>query len=80
MGSVIVLEGKLVKKPSERWTATLWYRAAHGLVEVAVHFEELEELHDIVERGPDWNTLDRIEVRLTRNSTPNLTVERSETL
>jgi hypothetical protein len=41
------------------------------------HFEELEELSGIVERGPDWNTIETIVVRLNPNCAtyPDDTIE-----
>ncbi|NEV75542.1 hypothetical protein DYI24_00405 [Rhodopseudomonas sp. BR0C11] len=33
-----------------------------------VVFEELEDLDEIVERGPDWNTIEEIVIRLNRPS------------
>ena len=60
-----------------RWKATLIYRTDNGPVDVEHTFEELEELHDIVERGPDWNSLIKITVELERVSTPGLTVEKA---
>jgi hypothetical protein len=47
-----------------------------------VHYdlEELEELHDRIERGPHWDTIERIEVFRAAPSTADLTVERSEEL
>jgi predicted glycosyltransferase len=33
-----------------------------------VTFEELAELHDIIEYGPDWNCIDQIVVTLNRPS------------
>jgi hypothetical protein len=39
-----------------RWMAIVTYRSEGGAIEVDHHFEELEELSGIVERGPDWNT------------------------
>lgn len=38
---------------TRRWRAALSY--SDGWREV--FFEEIEELHDIIEQGPDWNTL-----------------------
>lgn len=49
-----------------RWTAVIHYRTDAGPVDVEHQFEEMDMLHDIVERGPCWSTIDRIEVRLTR--------------
>lgn len=52
----------------KRWKAVLTYRSqATGLVPVEHEIEELEELHEIVERGPDWNALDSIVITLLRH-------------
>jgi hypothetical protein len=48
----------------KRWVATAWYRTEAGLVDVEHQIDELEELQALIERGPDWHTLYRIEVRL----------------
>ena len=34
-----------------RWHATIYYRSDDGFVDVEHDFEELEDLHEIVERG-----------------------------
>lgn len=65
---------------AKRWAATVWYRGDEGLAAMFCHFEELEELHDIVERGPDWNCIEKIEVRLARATHPGLTVEQAARL
>ncbi len=60
-----------------RWSVDILYRTETGdnLVE---HFvEELEEIQNIVERGPDWNTIINISIDLIRVHSPGLTVERS---
>jgi hypothetical protein len=46
-----------------RWMAEILYR--NGKVKVE-GFEELYELHDIIEHGPDWNSIDHITVTLNR--------------
>ena len=46
-----------------RWIATATYKTNTGLVSFTHNFDELEELHDLIEAGPDWTTLDKIEVR-----------------
>ncbi len=51
---------------AKRWMAEIAY--FKGLAPKTVAFEELEDLHDIVERGPDWNEIDRIVVTLNRPS------------
>ena len=61
-----------------RWTATVYYRLDAGLLDVMFEIEELEELHMLVERGPHWDTIDRIEIRLNRPAeNPNMTVQQS---
>jgi hypothetical protein len=55
-----------------RWRGTFFYRSRLGLLEVAHNFEELEELPEIVERGPNWYALDRIEIRLTDQNHPEI--------
>ena len=61
-----------------RWTATITYRTDNGPLAIEHSFEEIEDLHDLVERGPDWNTIERIVVRLARRLEPGLTVEQAE--
>jgi hypothetical protein len=56
-----------------RWHATITYRTAHGPAAVEHTFEEIEELHDLVERGPDWNSVLCITVTLARICSPNVT-------
>jgi nitroreductase len=46
----------------ERWRATIWYRTDSGLIDVEHTLEELEEIQALVERGPDWYALERIEI------------------
>ncbi len=63
----------------KRWTLTLTYRTDNGPLAVEHDVEELEEIHDLVERGPDWNTL--IAGRFVVNPGPGrkpITVEQSE--
>ena len=47
-----------------RWIAVVTYRSESGPIEVDHHFEELEELQRLIERGPDWNTIVSIVVTL----------------
>lgn len=47
-----------------RWRAVVIYRSRNGLIEVDHVFEELLELHRLIERGPDWNTIEQIVVTL----------------
>jgi hypothetical protein len=48
-----------------RWPATIWYRSDGGLVDVTHDFEELVDLHWFVEQGPNFYTIERIEIRIT---------------
>lgn len=59
----------------QRWLATIYYRSETGGVDVDHDIEELEELHDIVERGPDWHTIDKIVVTLARRVGDEITLE-----
>ena len=60
-----------------RWSATVLYRTDMGLVDVTHEIEELEDLHQLVESGPDWNTIQKIEIIRVGNPMPNLTIEES---
>jgi hypothetical protein len=59
-----------------RWRATVYYRADHGTVDVTHELEELADLHKLVERGPHWDSIERIEiVRINHVTSEALTVE-----
>lgn len=61
-----------------RWRATVFYRTDGGPVDVVHDLEELADLHEMVERGPHWDTIERIEiVRVNHNTDRALTVERA---
>jgi len=62
-----------------RWRAKIFYRTSNGLIDVEHRFDEMEQLHDIVEAGPSWQTIDRIEVVYT-GLTEKLTVEEADAL
>jgi hypothetical protein len=47
-----------------RWIATVKYRTDAGITEVDHQFEEIFELHDLIERGPDWNCIESIHIEL----------------
>jgi hypothetical protein len=51
-------------KEHPRWCAIVGYRTRNGLVDVDHLFEELHELHDLIERGPDWETIESITINL----------------
>jgi hypothetical protein len=60
-----------------RWLIEIGYRTESGSITVDHYVEELEDLHDVVERGPDWNTIEEIRVHLNPQRTlhPDDTVE-----
>ena len=60
-----------------RWIVTITYRTDAGPLPVEHDIEELHDIHDIVERGPDWNTITSIKIRL-RAPIYRDTVEQSE--
>jgi len=60
-----------------RWHAVAIYRTEGGPVAAEHRFEEIEELHDIIERGPDWNCITSITITLARVSEPGQTVEKA---
>lgn len=66
---------------SIRWHATITYRTEAGSEDVHKPLEEIGDLESIVERGPHWDTIVRIEVLRVRHVTSaDLTVEEAERL
>lgn len=63
----------------KRWHAVVWYLSDNGPIDVHHDFEELDELHDLIERGPTWEALDRIEIKYARDI-PKITVEQAAKL
>ena len=47
----------------DRWMAEIIYV---DCTQVTIVFEELEDLDEMVEAGPDWRTIDRIVITLNR--------------
>jgi hypothetical protein len=60
----------------KRWHVEIDYRSqVHGILTIEHDIEEIEELHMLVERGPDWNTIQQIRITLARVSYPNDSLE-----
>ena len=57
-----------------RWWVEITYRTDKGPCIVGYDIEEIEELHDIVELGPDWHSIMDIHVKLQDSLGP-VTVE-----
>lgn len=51
---------------ARRWKAVVEYRTDDGHESVEHFFEEISDLHLIIEHGPDWNQLIRCTVTLNR--------------
>ena len=63
-----------------RWRATVYYRTDNGTVDVQRSLGELHDLHDFVEAGPHWDTIEKIEiVRVNHIEAADLTVEQAMT-
>lgn len=50
----------------KRWKAIIEYRTEEGTESLEHYFEEISDLHLIIEHGPDWNQLIRCTVTLNR--------------
>lgn len=63
-----------------RWQAKIIYRSERGPIDVVHTFEEIEDLHGIIERGPHWDTLISCTVALNfpEEDARSLTIEEAE--
>ena len=62
-----------------RWLATVTYRTDSGPTEVDHAFGELFDLHDLIEDGPSWYSIEKIEIRFQpMHDVPTVTIEESE--
>lgn len=50
----------------KRWTATVFYRSDVGLVDVMYVIDELSELYALIERGPNFYTIEQIVITHNR--------------
>jgi hypothetical protein len=69
--------------PMFRWQATVHYRgeADVGAIDIVHDLAEISDLHDLIEHGPHWDTIIRIEiVRADPIDDPDLTVDAAERL
>lgn len=64
---------------TDRWRATVNYRTEAGTVDVVHDLSEIRDLHDLIENGPHWDTIEQIViVRINHVTDTNLTVEGAE--
>jgi hypothetical protein len=61
MGNVVTLH------QDKRWKAIIEYRTDEGPKSIEHYFEEILDLHLIIEHGTDWNRLIRCTVTLNRH-------------
>lgn len=72
------LRGPNPQSGPPRWTAVVTYRRDAGSTSVTHQFEELDELHELIEAGWSWHAIESITVTLTKD--PKLTIEQCEAL
>lgn len=65
-------------EPRVRWLAIVTYRTESGPLAIEHHLRELEELQYLVERGPHWDTIIKIEITRSHLTDGPLTVEEAE--
>lgn len=70
----------LVQRGKSRWHAMVVHRSLAGPVDTHFDINEIQEVHDLIERGPNWNTIVRIEIALNWPLVGELTVEEAATL
>lgn len=73
MDTVIDRPEAMVFNP--RWQATVHYRTDSGIVDVVHGLEEIGDLQELVEIGPHWDTIERIEIVRALAVPSDLTVE-----
>ena len=66
-----------LKLKNRRWMASIWYRTNYGLNEVVHYIDELEDLQMIVELGPSFEAIEKIDIRYLLAEGPK-TVEQCE--
>jgi len=61
--------------PDFRWRAVIEYRTNNGVIDVEHFFEEIEELHDIIEHGPSWDAMVKCVITIARPAYGGETIE-----
>ena len=68
-------------KEEASWRMFIKYRAHHGSLIRRFYLDEIEEAHDIVESGPHFDTIIKIEIeRINHCSSPCLTLDEAAEL
>lgn len=60
-----------------RWNVTITYRTERGPLEVDHAVMEFEEIHDLIEQGPSFETIERVIVTYAFGVIPK-TIEQAE--
>lgn len=60
----------MTEAPDKRWKVSIPYRFDDGPRETVIFVEEIAELDDIIEHGPDWNAMVDCRITLNRRSYP----------
>ena len=64
-----------------RWHAVVRYRTGGDVLTVEMSLRELEDLHDRIDQGPHWDTVELIEIRRVNHFySAKLTLEQAEEL
>jgi hypothetical protein len=63
-----------------RWKLNLYYRTEKGTLKVERWINEFAEMVDLVEFGPHWDTIEKIEVFRINPINVDLTVERADVM
>ena len=65
-----------------RWHAVVQYRTGYETpMNVEIYLEEIGDIHDHIERGPHWDTVEIVKIRrINHIESPNLTLEQADEL
>jgi len=74
-----IFKGHKMTEGTPRWAAQIIYRRNKDTLEQRnVLLEELKHLHNIVERGPHWDTIEQITIKRFNLGHIGLTLEEAE--
>ena len=69
-----------MSEETPRWMASINYRSNQGIVGIMVGFEEFDDLGDVIEQGPHWDTVESITITRLRDARDDLTIEQAAEL
>ena len=71
-----------VQRTDARWHAVVQCRTGVGMpMNVEIYLEEIGDIHDHIERGPHWDTVEIVEIRrINHIESANLTLEQAHEL